>query len=243
MFDRLKFATELANELNKTNTQYLTSLMVENAVASAVNGVVCALENKLADVVSVTNSTQYSVKSYKDAMIPKIMSSEEEEREDTGYIIERRISGVTNPDGAALDVFSDILKDLKNNENTNHERNGTKKTKVVLLGHTQDDEYWYFRCTEADYNFSVPDSAVAKNFSSRSKNYMLFTGNISSFIGYDETGKEIYKWIHPNSSTYTRCLMKKYSLSDKDSFFFKIKKSTYSRPSSEELMSMIFVSN
>lgn len=241
MIDRLKFATELANELNKTNSQYLTTIMVETAVAAAVGGIVCARDNRLADVVNSESGVQYSVKSYIDRSIPEIMEGVLEEREDTGYIVERRISGVRNPDGSPDDVFNDIILDLQNNEKQNFTKYGTSSTKVTLVGHAQDDEFWYFRVTDADYTFEKPALMVGKNFTSRSKNYMLFTGNISSYLGYNEDGKEVYKWIHPNSSTYTRCLMKKYDLASADSFFFKIKKSHYSRPDINTLMSMVVV--
>ena len=66
MIDRIKFATEMANELNMSNFQTLTSVMAEYATAGSVDGVQCGQANMLADVFSALNSTQYSVKTYKD---------------------------------------------------------------------------------------------------------------------------------------------------------------------------------
>lgn len=241
MMDRMKFAVELANELNKTHSQYLTAIMVENAVAAAVHGTVCGEQNRLADVVNRETGMQYSVKSYKDKAIPEIMEGTMDEHVSTGFIVERRVSGVRNPNGSAEDVFSDVFTDVIQNERLNFQHFGTDRTSVALVGNHQDEDYWYFRVTETDYFFDMPEKFEVKEFGVRSKNYMLYTANISAYVGYDSTGNAIYKWVHPNCSTYTRCLMKKYNLKDEDSFFFKIKKVKYLRPDINTLMSLIIV--
>ena len=239
--NNIQIAIELANELMKASFQSLTPQMAEQAVASTVQGKVCWYNNSiLADVVGPDN-IQYSVKSYTDKLIPEIMKGSKPERTFTPLIVERRIPGIPDPNNHPFNVFKSILQDVVENEKKSLEYNNTTSTRTVLVGHAQDEEYWYFRITETGYDFDVPHTVDKRCFTERSKNYNVYEDNIRSLVGYNEAGDMIYDWMHPNNQTFTRCLRKRYDLANADSVFFKIKKQQYSRPDTETLMSMIVV--
>lgn len=242
MIDRIKFAIELANELNIANFKYLSPVMAEHATAAGVSGVQCGQENMLADVYSEVTNTQYSVKTYKDDFVKFFMKEEiAEDRRNTDYIIERRISGVYNPNDDSDIVMKEVLNDIHQNEKRSLEHYNVENTKTVLLGYSEDDVYFYFRLTEVDYEYPEPYSTGVKEFTTNSKNYQKFPGNRSSIVGFDSTGKCMYEWVHPNNQTYTRCLKKKYNLEDADSWHFKIEKQKYTRPDNNTLMGMIII--
>ena len=240
MLDRIKFAMELANELNKASFSALTPIMAEYATAGAVDGVQCGQANMLADVYSTLQSTQYSVKSYKDKFVGLYMNgSVKDEARYTDFIIERRISGVSNPNAEPSIVFDEVLQDIYNNEERSKLHYNVSSTETVLLGYSEDDEYFYFRLTEVPYEYKEPSIITEKTFTERSKNFMKHNGNRCSINGYDSAGTHIYEWVHPNNQTYTRCLKKRYNLQDADSFYFKIHKVQYKRPDDSTLMSMV----
>lgn len=242
MIDRIKFATEMANELNMANFKSLTSVMAEYATAGAVDGVQCGQANMLADVYSTLNSTQYSVKTYKDDFVSLFMNGVvQEERRYTDPIIERRVSGVSNPNGDPVQVLKEVLQDITDNENKSKEHYGISNTETVLVGYSEDDLYYYFRLTEMPYIYDEPAMVEVKYFTERSKNYNKHDGNRTSIIGYNEEGIQVYEWVHPNNQTYTRCLKKRYCLEDADSFYFKITKQQYTRPDDSTLMGMIML--
>lgn len=242
MIDRIKFTTEMANELNMSNFQTLTSVMAEYATAYSVDGVQCGQANMLADVYSTLQSTQYSVKTYKDDFVRLYMNGEvQEERRYTDPIIERRVAGVSNPNGEAFEVLQEVLLDIKDNEERSKVHYSVANTETILLGYSEDEQFYYFRLTEFPYEYEEPAIAEVKYFTERSKNFNRHEGNRTSIIGYNEEGIQIYEWVHPNNSTYTRCLKKRYCLVDADSFYFKIQKQSYSRPDDSELMNMVFV--
>lgn len=240
MIDRIKFATEMANELNMSNFQTLTSVMAEYATAGAVDGVQCGQANMLADVFSTLNSTQYSVKTYRDDFVSLYMNGvHSEERKYTDPIIERRVSGVSDPNGNPEMVLHEVLQDIKENELKSKEHYGISNTETVLLGYSEDSDYYYFRLTEVPYEYEEPAIVEVKYFTERSKNFNKHVGNRASIVGYNSEGIQIYEWVHPNNQTYTRCLKKRYSLEDADSFYFKIQKQSYSRPDNSVLMGMV----
>lgn len=242
MIDRIKFAQELANELNMASFQTLTPVMAEYATAGATAGIQCGGANLLADVYSTLQSTQYSVKTYKDKFVGLYMNGEvTEERRYTDFIIERRVSGVSNPNAEPYVVLQEVLQDIIENEKRSKERYNVSSTETVLLGYSEDSEYFYFRLTEVPYEYKMVDTVTAKTFTERSKNYMKHDGNRCSVDGYDENGMHIYEWVHPNNQTYTRCLKKRYDLQDADSFYFKIKKQQYQRPDDKVLLGMISI--
>lgn len=235
------FATELANELNSVNFLSLTPVMAENATAASVGGIQCGKANMLADVYSTSTNCQYSVKSYRDDMVQMYMNGLiKEDRKVSDFIIERRIGAVYNPNGDPLDVYIEIINDIKQNELLSLNYYNVQNTNSVLLGYSEDDEYFYFRLSEFDYDYPVPDSAIIKEFTPASRDYMKHKGNISSIVGY--VNNELrYEWIHPNRSSYTRCLKKKYNFKDAETFHFKIRKKKYVRPSNSELLGMVLL--
>lgn len=240
MLDRIKFATEIANELNMASFQTLTPVMAEYATAGATCGVQCGGANMLADVYSELQSTQYSVKTYKDKFVGLYMNGVvQEERRYTDFIIERRVSGVSDPNAEPHLVLQEVLQDIADNELRSKERYGVNSTETVLLGYSEDDEYFYFRLTEVPYEYNMVDTVSCKSFTERSKNFMKHEGNRCSIDGYDENGMHIYEWVHPNNQTYTRCLKKRYDLQDADSFYFKIRKQQYQRPDNSVLLGMV----
>lgn len=241
MIDRVKFAMELSNELNMSNFKYLVPIMAEHATAAGTSGIQCEQTNLLADVYSVPNSVQYSVKTYKDDFVKFYMKDEiSSDRKCTDFIIERRISGVYDPNDDSDIVLQEVLDDIQHNEIKSLEHYNVSETKTVLLGYSTDDEYFYFRLTEMPYDYPQPSSTIVKEFTCNSKHFMKFPGNRSSVIGLDSDGKALYEWIHPNNQTYTRCLKKKYHIDDEESWYFKIKKQDYIRPSNQELLKMIY---
>lgn len=242
MIDRIKFATEMANELNMANFKSLTSIMAEYATAGAVDGVQCGQANMLADVFSTLNSTQYSVKTYKDDFVALYMNGVvQEERRYTDPIIERRVAGVSDPNGEPVQVLREVLQDIYENEAKSKDHYGITNTETILVGYSEDDQYFYFRLTEMPYVYDEPAMVEVKYFTERSKNFNKHDGNRTSIVGYNEEGIQIYEWVHPNNSTYTRCLKKRYCLEDADSFYFKIEKQQYTRPDDSVLMSMVLL--
>ena len=240
MIDRIKFATEMANELNMSNFQTLTSVMAEYASAGSVSGVQCGQANMLADVYSAVQSTQYSVKTYKDEFVGLYMNGDvQEERRYTDPIIERRVAGVTDPNGDPVQVLREVLEDIKDNENKSLLHYGITSTETILLGYSEDDSYYYFRLTEMPYVYDEPTMVEVKYFTERSKNFNRHEGNRTSIVGYNDEGIQVYEWVHPNNQTYTRCLKKRYCLVDADSFYFKIAKQQYTRPEESVLMGMV----
>lgn len=242
MLDRIKFVTELANELNMANFQALTPIMAEYATAGATDGVQCGQANMLADVYSPVQGTQFSVKTYKDKFVSLYMNGEmQEERRYTDPIIERRVSGVANPNAEPSEVFDEVLNDIWDNESRSLQHYGVSSTETILLGYSEDEEYFYFRLTEMPYQYDKPASVAEKTFTERSKNYLKHNGNRCSIEGYNDEGVQIYEWVHPNNQAYTRCLKKRYDLRDADSMYFKIKKQKYVRPEDTVLLDMISV--
>lgn len=240
MIDRIKFAIEMANELNMSNFQTLTSVMAEYATAGSVDGIQCGQANMLADVYSTINSTQYSVKTYKDEFVGLYMNGKiTEERRYTDPIIERRVAGVTDPNGDPTQVLKEVLQDIYQNENNSKEHYNVNSTETILLGYSEDIDFYYFRLTEMPYEYNEPAMVEVKYFTERSKNFNRHEGNRTSIIGYNDEGIQIYEWVHPNNQTYTRCLKKRYCLEEADSFYFKIKKQSYLRPDDSELMDMV----
>mgnify|MGYP000983734354 CR=1 FL=1 len=242
MIDRIKFATEMANELNMANFKSLTSIMAEYATAGAVDGVQCGQANMLADVFSTLNSTQYSVKTYKDDFVALYMNGDvQEERRYTDPIIERRVSGVSDPNGDPVQVLREVLQDIYDNEAKSKEHYGIDNTETILVGYSEDDNYFYFRLTEMPYVYEEPTMVEVKYFTERSKNFNKHDGNRTSIVGYNDEGIQVYEWVHPNNQTYTRCLKKRYCLVDADSFYFKIQKQHYTRPDDSVLMGMVML--
>lgn len=242
MLDRIKFAQELANELNMSNFQTLTPIMAENATAGAVDGVQCGQANMLADVYSPLQGKQFSVKTYKDKFVGMYINGAEHcEPQYTDFIIERRISGVGDPNAEPVDVFDEVLNDIHHNESRSLIHYGMDSTDTVLLGYSEDDEYFYFRLTEMPYVYERPSSVSEKNFTARSKNFQKHKGNRCGIEGYNDEGVLVYEWVHPNNQAYTRCLKKRYKLEDADSMYFKIKKQKYTRPEDTVLLDMISV--
>lgn len=240
MIDRIKFATEMANELNICNFKVLTSIMAEYATAGAIDGVQCGQANMLADVYSTLNSIQYSVKTYKDDFVRLYMNGEvQDERRYTDPIIERRVAGVTDPNGDPDIIIQEVLQDIKDNEEKSKLHYGVEFTETVLLGYSEDENYFYFRLTEMPYEYKLPVKTEVKYFTEKSKNFERHYGNRTSILGYNEEGIVVYEWVHPNNQTYTRCLKKRYCIEDADSFYFKIFKTPYSRPDDSVLMSMV----
>lgn len=240
MLDRIKFAQELANELNMASFQALNPIMAEYATAAASSGVQCGQANLLADVYSEVQGIQYSVKSYKDKFVGMYMKGEvEEERRFTDFIIERRVSGVSNPNAEPDLVLKEVLQDIIENEQKSKDKYNVHTTETVLLGYSEDEQYYYFRLTEVPYVYDFPTSVSEKTFTERSKNFHKHEGNRRSIDGYNEDGVQVYEWVHPNNSTYTRCLKKRYDLQDADSFYFKIEKQKYQRPDESTLMGMV----
>lgn len=238
--DNIKFSVEMANELNKSRFQSLTPVMAENAVAAAIDGVSCGKANYLADAYSPVNSIQYSVKTYKDQFVQKYMDGEvQEERMFTDYIIERRISGVKDPNDSADVVMTEVLQDIYDNEAVSKNHYGVQYTNTVLLGYSEDDSYFYFRSTVVPYEYQAPSYCEVKYFTENNKNFNKHAGNREAILGYNNDGMCIYKWTTPNSQVYTRTLQKKYDLREHDSFYFKIQKCVYIRPSDEELKAHI----
>ncbi|BEH88303.1 hypothetical protein [Klebsiella phage phiKp_21] len=241
MIDNLAFASEMANQLNMSNFQSLTPVMAEYAVAHATCGEQVGSANLLADVLSTVQSTQYSVKMYRDKFVQLYMLDViKEEPEWTDFIIERRISGVSNPDKDAVQVFDEILQDVYSNEQKSLNQYNVRSTKTVLVGFDEDEEYYYFRCTEVDFKYETPSTVKVKEFTEKSKNFKKHSSNISNIVGYNKDGIDIYQWVHPNNSTYTRCLKKRYNLKQEESFYFKIKKHSYQRPDESVLLGMIY---
>ncbi|EOR9074178.1 hypothetical protein FOI42_RS03590 [Escherichia coli] len=241
MIDRIRFASELANQLNIANFQMLTSVMAEHATAYSVSGVQCGQENLLADVYSEVQGKQYSVKTYKDKFVSLYMNGDiEEERKFTDFIIERRVSGVSNPNAASDVVFDEVLKDIYENEAKSKNHYNVRETNTVLLGYDEDEFFYYFRITEVPFDYKKPHTTCAREFTEKSKNYKKHEGNRCSVNGYDENGVHIYEWVHPNCQTYTRCLKKRYNLEEHESFYFKVKKQDYNRPDDSELLGMIY---
>lgn len=231
----------MANELNMANFQTLTSVMAEHATAYATDGIQCGQENLLADVYSPVQSKQYSVKTYKDKFVSLYMNDEiKEERKFTDFIIERRVSGVSDPNANSDVVFGEVLKDIYENELRSKNHYNVRETNTVLLGYDEDDEFFYFRMTEVPFDYQTPAQTCVKEFTEKSKNFKRHEGNRCSITGYDENGTQIYEWVHPNNQTYTRCLKKRYNLQDQDSFYFKVQKQSYTRPDDNELLGMIF---
>lgn len=242
MIDRIKFATEMANELNMANFKSLTSIMAEYATAGAVDGVQCGQANMLADVFSTLNSTQYSVKTYKDDFVALYMNGDvQEERRYTDPIIERRVAGVSDPNGEPVQVLREVLQDIYENEAKSKDHYGIENTETILVGYSEDEKYFYFRLTEMPYVYEEPAMVEVKYFTERSKNFNKHDGNRTSIVGYNDEGIQIYEWVHPNNQTYTRCLKKRYCLVDADSFYFKIEKQHYTRPDDSVLMSMVML--
>lgn len=242
MIDRIKFATEMANELNMANFKSLTSIMAEYATAGAVDGVQCGQANMLADVFSTLNSTQYSVKTYKDDFVALYMNGDvQEERRYTDPIIERRVAGVSDPNGDPVQVLREVLQDIYDNEAKSKEHYGIDNTETILVGYSEDENYFYFRLTEMPYVYEEPTMVEVKYFTERSKNFNKHDGNRTSIVGYNDEGIQVYEWVHPNNQTYTRCLKKRYCLVDADSFYFKIQKQHYTRPDDSVLMGMVML--
>ncbi|WEM33153.1 hypothetical protein EJP02_092 [Escherichia phage EJP2] len=242
MLDRIKFAQEMANELNKSNFQTVSPIMAEYATAYATDGVQCGQANMLADVYSTVQSKQFSVKTYKDKFVSSFMKGEiAEDREFTDPIIERRISGVANPNADPSLVFEEVLNDIRDNERRSLNHYGINSTGTVLLGFSEDDDYFYFRLTEYDYVYDAPASVQEKTFTERSKNYLKHTGNRCGIECYNTEGVMVYEWVHPNNQAYTRCLKKRYDLRDADSMYFKIKKQKYTRPDDNALLDMVSI--
>lgn len=242
MIDRIKFATEIANELNKASFQTLTPVMAEFACAGAVDGVQCGQANLLADVYSTLQSTQYSVKSYKDKTVRLYINGDEDaEPKYTEQIIERRVAGVSDPNGDPAIVLREVLQDIYDNENRSKEHYGVDNTETILLGFFEDDDAFYFRMTEVPFEYNEPSMTEVKYFTNRSKNFQKHNGNRTSICGYTDDGVQVYEWVHPNNQYNTRCLKKRYSLEDADSFYFKISKQDYTRPDDNILMGMVSV--
>lgn len=242
MLDRIKFVQELANELNMANFMAVTPIMAENATAGATGGVQCGQANMLADVYSPSQSKQFSVKTYKDTSVSKYMNDEtQSEPAYTDFIIERRVSGVGDPNAAPDVVFTDVLSDIYQNEARSLEHYGVQSTETILLGYNEDDDFYYFRLSEVPFQYDAPALSVEKTFTAKSKNYLKHEGNRSSVEGYNSDGALVYQWVHPNNQTYTRCLKKRYDLRDADSMYFKIKKQTYTRPDDSVLLGMVTV--
>lgn len=241
MLDRIKFAQEMANELNMASFRTLTPVMAEYATAAATSGVQCGQANMLADVYSTVQNTQYSVKTYKDKFVSLFMNGDvQDERRYTDFIIERRVSGVGNPNAEPSIVFGEVIQDIMDNEARSLAHYGIGNTETVLVGYDEDESYFYFRLTEVPYEYSMPHSVSEKGFTEKSKNFLKHEGNRRSVDGYSEDGTHIYEWVHPNNQTYTRCLKKRYDLQDADSFYFKIEKQSYKRPEDTELLGMIY---
>lgn len=230
----------MANELNKSRFQSLTPVMAENAVAAAIDGLSCGKANYLADAYNSVNSIQYSVKTYKDVFVMKYINGEvQEERNFTDYIIERRISGVSDPNADPSLVMNEVLQDIYNNESNSKNYYGVRDTNTVLLGYAEDDSYFYFRSTVLPYKYDAPVQCEVKYFTDKNKNFNKHFGNRESILGYNAEGACVYKWIHPNNQTYTRTLQKKYDLRGTESFYFKIQKCEYLRPSDDKLNSYV----
>ena len=241
VLDRIRFATEIANQMNIANFQMLTSVMAEHATAYSVSGVQCGQENLLADVYSEVQSKQYSVKTFRDKFVSLYMNEDiKEDRKFTDFIIERRVSGVSNPNADSDYVFAEVLKDIYENEAKSLNHYNVRETNTVLLGYDEDDQYYYFRMTEVPFEYPTPHSTSIKEFTEKSKNFKMHEGNRCSVEGYDENGTHVYSWVHPNCQTYTRCLKKRYNLEEHESFYFKVKKQEYNRPADSELMGMIY---
>ncbi len=241
MLDRIKFSQEIANQLNMSNFQTLTSVMAEFACAFAVDGVQCGQANMLADVYSTVQGKQYSVKTYKDKFVSLYMNGDvQDERMFTEFIIERRVSGVSDPNAEPKNVFDEVLKDIYDNETRSLNHYNVRETNTVLLGYDEDEEYFYFRMTEVPFEYKVPSTVIAKEFTEKSKNFKLHEGNRCSIQGFNADGHLVYEWITPNCQTYTRCLKKRYNLQENESFYFKIKKQEYKRPDEVELLGMIY---
>lgn len=241
MMDRIKFAVEMANELNKANFSTVTPVMVEDVTAFATGGISCGSANMLADVYCSATKTQYSVKSYKDVNVKYNMEGSKEEENYTSFIIERRIAGISNPNGDPFEVMKDVLSDIHHNEEKSKKYYNAESTSTLLVGYTDDEDYFYFRISEYDYVYDEPENVEVKYFTTASTNFNVHEGNRSSIVGYDCENTQVYKWIHPNAQSYTRCLLKKYDLRKTDSYYFKIKKQGYVRPTDSELMGMIFL--
>ncbi|ELW0836604.1 hypothetical protein QMU05_000452 [Escherichia coli] len=241
MLDRIRFATEMANQLNIANFQMLTSVMAEHAAAYSSSGIQCGQANMLADVYSEVQSKQYSVKTYKDKFVSLYMNEDiSEDRKFTDFIIERRISGVSDPNAASDIVFDEVLKDIYENELKSKNHYNVRETNTVLVGYDEDDQYFYFRITEVPFEYKKPSTTSVKEFTEKSKNFKKHEGNRCSINGYDENGVHVYEWVSPNCQTYTRCLKKRYNLEDNESFYFKVKKQGYTRPEDSELMGMVY---
>lgn len=241
MIDNIKFATEMANQLNIANFQMLTSVMAEHAAAYSSSGIQCGQANMLADVYSEVQSKQYSVKTYKDKFVSLYMNEDiSEDRKFTDFIIERRISGVSDPNAASDIVFDEVLKDIYENELKSKNHYNVRETNTVLVGYDEDDQYFYFRITEVPFEYKKPSTTSVKEFTEKSKNFKKHEGNRCSINGYDENGVHVYEWVSPNCQTYTRCLKKRYNLEDNESFYFKVKKQGYTRPDDSELMGMVY---
>ncbi|HHJ0579958.1 TPA: hypothetical protein ACQFCQ_001274 [Escherichia coli] len=241
MIDNIKFATEMANQLNIANFQMLTSVMAEHAAAYSSSGIQCGQANMLADVYSEVQSKQYSVKTYKDKFVSLYMNEDiSEDRKFTDFIIERRISGVSDPNAASDIVFDEVLKDIYENELKSKNHYNVRETNTVLVGYDEDDQYFYFRITEVPFEYKKPSTTSVKEFTEKSKNFKKHEGNRCSINGYDENGVHVYEWVSPNCQTYTRCLKKRYNLEDNESFYFKVKKQGYTRPEDSELMGMVY---
>lgn len=241
MIDNIKFATEMANQLNIANFQMLTSVMAEHAAAYSSSGIQCGQANMLADVYSEVQSKQYSVKTYKDKFVSLYMNEDiSEDRKFTDFIIERRISGVSDPNAASDIVFDEVLKDIYENELKSKNHYNVRETNTVLVGYDEDDQYFYFRITEVPFEYKKPSTTSVKEFTEKSKNFKKHEGNRCSINGYDENGVHVYEWVSPNCQTYTRCLKKRYNLEEHESFYFKVKKKGYTRPADSELMGMIY---
>lgn len=241
MIDNIKFATEMANQLNIANFQMLTSVMAEHAAAYSSSGIQCGQANMLADVYSEVQSKQYSVKTYKDKFVSLYMNEDiSEDRKFTDFIIERRISGVSDPNAASDIVFDEVLKDIYENELKSKNHYNVRETNTVLVGYDEDEQYFYFRITEVPFEYKKPFTTSVKEFTEKSKNFKKHEGNRCSINGYDENGVHVYEWVSPNCQTYTRCLKKRYNLEDNESFYFKVKKQGYTRPEDSELMGMVY---
>ncbi|WGM49413.1 hypothetical protein EcMJ_171 [Escherichia phage vB_Ec-M-J] len=241
MIDNIKFATEMANQLNIANFQMLTSVMAEHAAAYSSSGIQCGQANMLADVYSEVQSKQYSVKTYKDKFVSLYMNEDiSEDRKFTDFIIERRISGVSDPNAESDIVFDEVLKDIYENELKSKNHYNVRETNTVLVGYDEDEQYFYFRITEVPFEYKKPTTTSVKEFTEKSKNFKKHEGNRCSINGYDENGVHVYEWVSPNCQTYTRCLKKRYNLEDNESFYFKVKKQGYTRPEDSELMGMVY---
>lgn len=238
MLDRIAFSMEMANELNMANFQSVSPVMAEYACAASTKGTQVGGANMLADVFSNYTDHQYSVKTYRDRSIIGTVVDGTKEPDYTDFIIERRVAGVGDPNSDASVVMRDVINDIKQNEQSSKEKYKVNNTISVLLGFDEDTDYFYFRLNEFEYSYPEPDNAYAKHFTERSKNFNKHDGNRSSIVGViDNT--IVYEWVHPNNQTFTRCLKKKYKLHESDSFYFKIKKQKYSRPSDDDLMGMV----